>query len=59
VPLRFICGAADSVAGLTMAERYRVVPKADVVMLDGVGHYPNVEAADRTLRAFLEFRHRL
>lgn len=60
VPLRFICGAADPVAGLTMAERYReLVPKADVVMLDGVGHYPNVEAADRTLRAFLEFHHRL
>lgn len=61
VPLRLINGPEDPVSGAHMAQRYReLVPDADVVLLDGIGHYPQVEAPDRTLRAFLEFhRHRV
>jgi pimeloyl-ACP methyl ester carboxylesterase len=45
VPLRLIVGAEDPISGLTIARRYReVVPAPDVVVLDGVGHYPQVEA---------------
>jgi pimeloyl-ACP methyl ester carboxylesterase len=56
LPLRLIDGPEDPVSGAHMAERYREkVPHADVVLLDGIGHYPQVEAPEAVLRAFLEF----
>lgn len=56
VPLRLIDGAADPVSGAHMAARYReLVPHADVVLLDGIGHYPQIEDPAGVLRAFLEF----
>lgn len=56
VPLRLIDGPEDPVSGAHMAQRYReLVPAADVVLLPGIGHYPQVEAPDRTLAAFLAF----
>jgi pimeloyl-ACP methyl ester carboxylesterase len=59
VPLRFICGKLDPVSGLRTVERYRqLVPDPDVVVLQGIGHYPQVEAPDETLQAFLEFHQR-
>ncbi len=60
VPLRLINGPVDPVSGAHMAARYReLVPDPDVVSLDGIGHYPQLEAPDRTLRAFLELQDRL
>lgn len=60
VPRRLICGAADPVSGAHLAERYRqLVPDADVVLLDGVGHYPQLEDAGAVMRAYLEFRDRV
>lgn len=60
VPLRLINGPVDPVSGAHMVVRYReLVPKADVVSLDGIGHYPQVEAPEATLRALLEFHERL
>jgi len=57
VPLRLIAGTADPIAGATMADRYRqLVPRPDVIELAGVGHYPQVEAPERVLKAYLEFR---
>jgi len=39
-----------------MAERYReVVPAPDVVLLDGIGHYPQIEDPDGVWRAFAAF----
>jgi pimeloyl-ACP methyl ester carboxylesterase len=56
VPLRFINGPEDPVSGRHMAERYReLVPNPDVVLLEGIGHYPQLEAPDRVLEAFLAF----
>jgi len=56
VPLRFINGPEDPVSGRHMAERYReLVPQADVVLLEGIGHYPQIEAPQRVLEAFLPF----
>ncbi|MGH8446951.1 MAG: alpha/beta fold hydrolase [Solimonas sp.] len=56
LPMRLICGTADPASGAPMAARYReLLPKADVVMLEGIGHFPHIEAPDRSLRAFLAF----
>ena len=57
VPLRLIVGTADPIAGAGIAGRYRqLVPRADVIELTGVGHYPQVEAPDLVLAAYAEFR---
>jgi pimeloyl-ACP methyl ester carboxylesterase len=60
VPRRLICGTDDPVSGAHLAQRYReLVLGADVVLLDGVGHYPQLEASARVIEAYLEFRNRL
>lgn len=52
VPVRLINGAADPNSGHHMAERYRaVVPKADIVSLEGVGHWPQIEAPEAVVKA--------
>lgn len=59
VPLTLIDGADDPVSGRHMAQRYReLVPSADVTLLEGVGHYPQVEAPQAVLDAYLRFRER-
>ncbi|MES0874784.1 alpha/beta fold hydrolase [Sinimarinibacterium thermocellulolyticum] len=59
VPLRLINGAEDPVSGAHMARRYaELVPDADIVSLEGIGHYPQFEAPDRVLRAVLDFHRR-
>jgi pimeloyl-ACP methyl ester carboxylesterase len=56
VPLRLIDGAADPVSGAHMATRYRqLLSAADVVLLEGIGHYPQMEAPDDVLREYLAF----
>ncbi|NND00697.1 MAG: alpha/beta hydrolase [Gammaproteobacteria bacterium] len=56
VPLRLIDGAQDVVSGLHMAQRYlELVPDPDVVLQDDIGHYPQLEASERTLNSYLEF----
>jgi pimeloyl-ACP methyl ester carboxylesterase len=56
VPLRLIDGAEDPVSGAHLAERYRaLVPEADVVLLEGIGHYPQVEDPEGVVRAYLDF----
>lgn len=57
VPLKLIDGADDPVSGRHMAARYReLVPSADVTLLEGIGHYPQVEAPEAVLEAYLQFR---
>lgn len=56
VPLRVIDGPEDPVSGQHMVDRYReLVPNPDTVILPGIGHYPQVEDPEGTLKAFLEF----
>ncbi|MFQ5667086.1 MAG: alpha/beta fold hydrolase [Candidatus Binatia bacterium] len=56
VPVRLISGTADPVSGVRMAARYRqLIPKPDVVLLEGIGHYPQLEDPASVLRAYLEF----
>jgi pimeloyl-ACP methyl ester carboxylesterase len=57
IPLRVINGADDPVSGAHMIRRLREeLPEADVVMLRGVGHYPQIEDPAAVMRAYLEFR---
>lgn len=56
-PLTLICGSDDPVSGAHMAARYReLVPASAVVELPGIGHYPQVEAADAVVANYLRFR---
>ena len=56
VPLRLIDGAVDPVSGAHMAARYReLIPRADVVLLEGVGHYPQMEAPADVQLEYLAF----
>jgi len=55
IPLRFINGLEDPVSGRHMVQRYReLIPRADVVELPGIGHYPQTEAPQLALEAFNE-----
>ena len=56
VPLRLINGPEDPVSGKHMAERYReLVPNPDVVLLPGIGHYPQVEDPAGVVAALRSF----
>lgn len=56
VPLRMINGAVDPVSGAHVVARYRqLIPNPDVIVLDTVGHYPQLEAPQAVLAAFFEF----
>lgn len=56
MPLRLVVGLDDPVSGAHMAQRYRtLVPRADVVELPGIGHYPQWEAPERVASAVLDF----
>lgn len=57
LPIRVIDGAADPVSGAHMVQRYReLIPNADTVLLEGIGHYPQIEAPTAVLDAYLAFR---
>ncbi|WP_282079294.1 alpha/beta fold hydrolase [Aquimarina algiphila] len=60
VPKRLIDGGIDPISGKHMAEFYQeIVPNADVVMLEKIGHYPQVEAPDEVLSHYYSFREQL
>ena len=57
LPLKLIDGLADPISGAHMVQRYRqLVPNADVSELAGIGHYPQIEAPDAVITAYLAFR---
>jgi pimeloyl-ACP methyl ester carboxylesterase len=57
LPLRLICGAADPISGAHLAERFaQLLPLARVHLLQGVGHYPQLEAPGPVLAALLAVR---
>ena len=56
VPIRLINGVDDPISGTHMVARYReVIPDPDIVELAGVGHYPQVEAAEDVVVAAMGF----
>ena len=57
IPLRFINGTDDPVSGQRMALRYKdLIPNPDVVLLKGIGHYPQIEDPDAVVREFITFQ---
>jgi pimeloyl-ACP methyl ester carboxylesterase len=59
IPLRFVCGTADPVAGRAMADAWRArFPGRSVVELPGIGHWPELEAPRALADAVLEFHGR-
>ena len=47
-PLGIVCGQDDPIAVPSMVDRlHTACPDASVTLLDGVGHYPMVEAPER------------
>jgi pimeloyl-ACP methyl ester carboxylesterase len=57
VPMRVIDGAFDPISGAHMVARYReLIADADTVLLEGIGHYPQLEAPAAVLDHYLQFR---
>jgi pimeloyl-ACP methyl ester carboxylesterase len=61
VPIALINGSADPVSGSHMVARYREVVSSDhfITELPGVGHYPQVEAPQAVVDAYLRFLRQL
>lgn len=59
LPLLVINGSLDPVSGNHLVERLlELRPGTEVVRLGDIGHYPQVEAPERVLDAYLAFRQR-
>ena len=57
VPMRVIDGAFDPISGAHMVARFRqLIVDADTVLLEGIGHYPQLEAPAEVLEYYLQFR---
>lgn len=60
IQLRLIDGGVDPVSGKHLYDYYKeMVPNADAVLLEDIGHYPQTEAPARVLKAFLDFHRQL
>ncbi|MHA7872372.1 MAG: alpha/beta fold hydrolase [Hyphococcus sp.] len=56
ISMRLINGGADPVSGKHLYEYYLdMVPNADAVLFEDIGHYPQTEAPERVLKAFFDF----
>ena len=56
VPIKLVCGGADPVSGRHMFDYFReLVPGAEAVCLDDIGHYPQLEAPSRVLSEVIPF----
>ena len=56
IAIRLIDGLQDPISGAHMVKRYReLIKSADVIELEGVGHYPQLEAPEKVLESFLNF----
>ncbi len=56
VPIKLVCGGADPVSGRHMFDYFcKLVPGAEAVCLDDIGHYPQLEAPSRVLSEVVPF----
>ena len=55
--LQFIAGSDDPISGAHMARAIDALgPERRSVVMEGIGHYPQMEAPDETLRHYFKFR---
>ena len=55
-PLRLTAGMADPISGAHMVARYKqLIPNADVIELDQIGHYPQIESAEAVMNSITSF----
>lgn len=60
VPMRLINGLDDPVSGRHLLAHYcKLIPNADVVALEGIGHYPQIEAPGAVLAALIDFHEKM
>jgi pimeloyl-ACP methyl ester carboxylesterase len=60
VPVQMINGPLDPISGAHLADAFRKRnPRAEVISLPGVGHYPQVEAPAEVVKVYLSFLARL
>lgn len=58
IPILFINGLQDPVTGKPTVERYlKIVPNPNVVKLDSIGHFPQLEAPKLVIEHFANFIH--
>jgi len=56
IPIRLINGLVDPISGKLMVDYYeKFIPNPDVIKLETIGHYPQTEAPEQVLSAFIEF----
>jgi len=54
--LGLINGPADPISGQVMVDRYKeIISTENIWLLDGIGHYPQVEAPKDLLKCYFEF----
>ncbi|MEL6660963.1 MAG: alpha/beta hydrolase, partial [Bacteroidota bacterium] len=57
IPQRLINGGHDPVSGRHVADYYEeVVKEPDVVLMEEIGHYPQTEAPEAVVAAFMAFQ---
>lgn len=60
IALRLINGPDDPVSGMNMVENYRKnINNPDIILLDGVGHFPHLEVPGKVLKAYMDFYQRI
>jgi pimeloyl-ACP methyl ester carboxylesterase len=56
LPMRLIDGVSDPISGAHMVKRYKhLIDKPDVIELEDVGHYPQIEAPQQVISAAMAF----
>lgn len=56
-PMQHINGGADPISGAHLYRRFvELIPTADAVLLENIGHYPHTEAPGDVRKAFLAFQ---
>ena len=56
IPLRLIDGVVDPISGGHLSDYYEAnMPKPDSIRLQGIGHYPQLEAPELVLKHYFDF----
>lgn len=56
IPLRLSNGLSDPISGAHLVARYQqLIPNADVICLNNIGHYPQIEDPDAIIASQLDF----